>query len=201
MFNAGDFEGGAYFAEQNLRTFAELDVDAIITACPSCGLALKHEWQNVLDVDVPEEFASKIYDFTEFLVDRVGITDLGLAGKEMFYPASRVTYHDPCHLARGMGVREQPRQLLASLPVVDFAEMPEADKCCGGGGAFSIYYPKLSRLVGRRKAADSAGTATGLVATGCPSCVMQLREMLRLTGRTQVVRHTACLLWEAVKGV
>jgi len=191
IFNAGDFEGGAYFAKHNLRVFSELDVDAIVTACGSCGLTLRQEWRDLLGIDVPEEFSAKVLDFTEFLAS-IGAT--GFTRQD-----SRVTYHDSCHLARGMGVRSQPRELLAAIPGTEFIEMAEADKCCGGGGAFSLYHPELSRQVGARKAENAAGTRADVVVTGCPSCVMQLRETLARQGSAQSVQHTACVLWDAVR--
>ena len=77
-------------------------------------------------------------------------------------------------------------------------EMAEADTCCGAAGAFSIYHPDLSRKVGVRKAANIVGTAAEIIATGCPVCVIQLREMLARAGSSQSVAHTACVLWEAI---
>jgi glycolate oxidase iron-sulfur subunit len=174
-------------------------VDAIITSCGSCGLAIKHEWKNLLGLDVPDDLASKVYDITEFLVDCLGITEVGIPQSAIRDPKSEITYHDPCHLARGMGVRKQPRQLLASVPGIELVEMVEADRCCGAGGTFSIYHPDLSRRIGGRKAANVTATGTDLVATGCLSCAMQLSEMLARAGSSQKVTHTACVLWNAVR--
>jgi len=222
VFNSGDFEGGSYFAEQNIRAFAEPDVDAIITACGSCGLTLKNEWGDLLGVQVPDEFTRKVYDISEFLVDVLGVKTVQMAPhasrithhasritphvsritphvSRITHHVSRITYHDSCHLARGMGVRDQPRRLLTSLPGVELIEMAEADRCCGGGGAFSIYHPDLSRRIGDRKAANAAGTGADMVTVGCPSCVMQLREMLARAGSSQAVVHTACVLWKAIR--
>ncbi len=196
IFNSGDFEGGLYFARRNLNVLGRLDVDAIITSCGSCGLAIKHEWKNLLGLNVPDALASKVYDITEFLVDCLGISELPAADH-----SSLITYHDPCHLARGMGVRTQPRQLLAAIPGIELEEMAEADKCCGAGGTFSIYHPELSRRIGDRKAANMVATQAETIATGCLSCAMQLREMLARAGSSQRVTHTACVLWDAVKQV
>lgn len=99
IFTSGDFEG-AHFARQNLKVFAGMDVDAIITACGSCGTAIKHEWRNLLGIEVPSELISKVYDITEFLTDCLAVTfDARLS------EAKTITYHDPCHLVRGMEVR------------------------------------------------------------------------------------------------
>ena len=199
IFNSGDFEGGAYFARRNLSAFGRLDVDAIITSCGSCGLAIKHEWKDLLGMDVPDDLTSKVYDITEFLVDCLGIMEVGVPQSEIRNPKSEITYHDSCHLARGMGVRKQPRQLLASVPGTELMEMAEADTCCGAGGTFSIYHPDLSRRIGDRKAANVAATKADIVATGCLSCTMQLSEMLARAGSSQKVTHTACVLWDAVR--
>lgn len=195
IFNSGDFSGGAYFARRNLQAFEGLGIDAIITACGSCGLTWQQEWQELLGVEVPESVSSKVYDISEFLTECLGIDAVDAASEQRL----RLTYHDPCHLVRGMRVREEPRKLLSSLPGAELVEMGEADKCCGGGGAFSIYYPDLSRDIGARKAQNMIASEADVIATGCPSCIMQLDEMLHLAKSPRPVRHTACILWDAVR--
>lgn len=195
IFNSGDFTGASYFARQNLRAFEELDVDAIVTACGSCGLTWQKEWRETLGIEVPENISSRVYDISQFLTECLGISELeGAAEQDLL-----LTYHDPCHLARGMNVRTPPRQLLSSLPGVEYVEMADADRCCGGGGAFSIYYPDLSRDIGARKAENMVGSEANVIATGCPSCVMQLDEMLHYARSPRTVKHTACVLWDAVR--
>lgn len=197
IFNSGDFEGAAYFAKRNIRTFQRLDVDAIIVSCGSCGLTIKNEWRDMLGLDVPESISSKVYDISEFLTDVLRMQEIP---SPVTHHASRITYHDPCHLARGLGVRKPPRNLLTSVAGSEFVEMAEADVCCGAAGAFSLYQPDLSRKVGDRKAANVTATSAGTIATGCPVCIIQLREMLARAGSGQQVAHTACLLWDAIKG-
>lgn len=195
VFNSGDFDGARYLARKNVSTFGRLDVDAIITSCPSCGLALRSEWQHVLELALPEGFAGKVYDFTEFLTDCLGVTELPTrtAG------GSRITYHDPCHLMRGLRVKKQPRQLLASAGL-ELVELAELDKCCGGGGTFNLYHPDLARKVGKRKVDSVISTGAETVVTGCISCMMQIHEMLTLAGAPQRVEHTACVLWDLISG-
>lgn len=195
IFNSGDFAGAAYFARQNLRAFEDLRVDAIITACGSCGLTWRQEWRELLGIDVPESISSRVYDIAEFLTDCLEVSALDAVTEQNL----RLTYHDPCHLVRGMRVGAQPRKLLSSLPGVELVEMSEADKCCGGGGAFSLYHPDLSRAIGSRKAECMVKTEADVIATGCPSCIMQLDEMLHVARSPRPVTHTACLLWDAVR--
>ena len=211
IFNSGDLVGAAYFARRNLRAFEGLGVDAIITACGSCGMSWRREWSELLGVEVPESIASKVYDIAEFLTDCLGINTPGSPESPGASPGSgpgnavsernlRLTYHDPCHLVRGMRVQSQPRKLLSLLPGVELVEMNEADKCCGGGGAFSLYHPDLSRRIGSHKAESMLKTGADVIVTGCPSCMMQLDEMLHRAKSPLRVAHTACLLWEGVKG-
>ncbi|MHB1043483.1 MAG: (Fe-S)-binding protein, partial [Eubacteriales bacterium] len=91
----------------------------------------------------------------------------------------RVTYHDPCHLARGQGVRRQPRQLLKAIPGVKLVEMENPDACCGGGGSFLFTHPGLAEKVGGAKARAILNTGAGVVVTECPGCVKQIKLSLQ----------------------
>lgn len=190
VFTSGDFEAARVLATFNLNVLKELDVDAIITACGSCGTTIKHEWKELLQLEVPESVVTKVYDITQFLTDCLGITLTGEIERR------RITYHDSCHLVRGMDVRSQPRSLIQG--VSDYVELTEADTCCGAGGAYSIYHPHISRKIGSRKAQAVIGSGADLIATGCPICVLQLREMLGLANQPREVQHTAVVLWRAI---
>jgi glycolate oxidase iron-sulfur subunit len=132
-----------------------------------------------------------VFDVCEFLV------------KYGYRPPERevrlgVTYHDPCHLGREQGVREQPRQILKSIPGLELVEMRDADACCGGGGSFALTHPDLAHEVGQRKAAAIAATGAEAVASGCPSCLSQLRAVLPAgSGGTKAVCHPIELLAHA----
>jgi glycolate oxidase iron-sulfur subunit len=130
-----------------------------------------------------------VYDISEFLV-KFGKLDLGGARIE---PVT-VTYHDPCHLNRGQGEVDAPRRLLEAMPHVTFVEMEEADRCCGGGGTFSFSHYDLAKEIGRKKVNFIAATGADIVATSCPSCMMQLEDMLRRNGLSQEVVHVVELL-------
>ncbi len=168
LFISGDVEGARYLAERNAEILSRLDVDYIITACASGGLALKKEWQRVLDLDWD---GSKVRDIAEFL------QEVGLP-QDLRPLNLRVTYHDPCHLNRGQGIKEEPRKLISSLPGVEFVEMEEADRCCGGAGTFNLFFYDTSVKVGMRKRERILETKADAVATVCPSCIMQLKSLL-----------------------
>lgn len=90
-----------------------------------------------------------------------------------------VTYHQPCHLGRGQGVDWQPEALLELLPGYRYVRMPDADRCCGGGGAFTFTHSKASEEVAARKMDAVASASPDIVSTSCPVCRIQLMDMLR----------------------
>lgn len=187
VFNSGDFEGGLRLANKNLDIFSGLYVDAIITACGSCGTTLTKEWRELLGLDVPEEFSAKVRDISAFA------TEVGLPGLAVTEDIS-VTYHDSCHLKRGQEVFTEPREIISAIEGVSFADMADSDRCCGGGGAFSLYHPLLSQEIAEPKMESIAATGAKNVVTGCPACVMQLRDALLHRQMTQKVMHTSELL-------
>ena len=111
--------------------------------------------------------------------------------------SARVTYHDPCHGVRFLKVKEEPREILRSIPGVELVEMKEADMCCGGAGSYGIFNPKLSREVLARKMNNYHNTKAEILATSCPACTMQLAFGLKLHDLKGVVKHPVELLAQA----
>ena len=109
----------------------------------------------------------------------------------------RVTYQDPCHLVHAQRIRKQPRQLLRSLPGVEFVEMPHADICCGSAGIYNAVEPEMSRRILDEKMADLLSVEPELVVTANPGCQMQLQAGMRQQGRRIPVKHLAELMVEA----
>ena len=164
--------------EHNRRIFRRWAPDIVTTPCASCGLTLRRHFEGE-----PYE----VLDLSELLV-REGFE---APGGEL---PLKVTYHDPCHLARGQGVRDQPREILRSIPGLDFVEMEEPDRCCGGAGLFFALFPDLSIEIGRFKAEAAKAVGAEVLATWCPSCMMQLSDIVRRTGTKIAVRHVLELL-------
>lgn len=194
VFTSGDIDGARKLAERNLRTFHALDFDYIVTACGSCGLTIKQEWAELLGIENAERIGSKVLDIAEFAFRFASGNALDvLVDDEVF------TYHDSCHLRRGMGVWQEPRELLRAALGERFVEMESADRCCGGGGTFSLEHPELSQDVAEHKMRSFASSGAQTIATGCPACVMQLRDSLvhrRMCGR---VVHTAQIIDRAMR--
>ena len=144
MLMHGDSDTARELAQALVRDArGSLDGEAVLTACPTCGSALKHFIPKLLADDPgwgprARALAARALDATEYLAERV---DLPAASA----PAGpRVTYHDPCHLARGQGVRAQPRELITRVAGHELVELASAEVCCGGAGSFLLTHPALS---------------------------------------------------------
>ncbi len=106
----------------------------------------------------------------------------------------RVTYHDPCHLKKGLGIYQSPREILRSISNAEFIEMDEADACCGFGGIFSLNHYDLASDIGDRKAESIKRSSAHVVATGCPGCKIHIEDSLNRAGMSVRVVHTIELL-------
>jgi len=167
----GDVEGSRQLARRNIDAVGDRTYDAIVTPCATCSSYLK-EYGELLANDEgyhrrASAFASQVRDYSQFLAD------LGLVG-EMREVKRRVTYHDPCHLGRFQKLPAPPRNLIRSVPGVDYTELPEANMCCGAAGSFSLSHYELSMKVLDRKMDNVARTEADTVITSCPACSMQL---------------------------
>ncbi|MDH4099505.1 MAG: (Fe-S)-binding protein [Nitrospirota bacterium] len=202
LLGLGERETVIDLAAKNLQAFANLDVDAIVLGCPTCGHMLKKYPEMVAEArpelkEEAEAFAAKVMDINDYLLKFTDITSLlANAGLDQL----RVTYHDPCHLKRGMGISKEPRSLIGTVPGVTLAEMSAPDRCCGFGGTFSLSHYDLSMKVGEMKAEDIRGTDAELVITSCPGCRMGLEDLLDKSGQEIPVKHVVQLLDEALKG-
>jgi glycolate oxidase iron-sulfur subunit len=190
----GDIETAKKLARKNIEALEKYD--HVVSDCASCGAALK-EYTHLLKDDPAyaaraEKLAARAADISEFLVKQE------FPAPE-FHTPLRVTYHDPCHLVRGQGVKSQPRELLKAIPGVEYVEMQGADVCCGAAGSFCVMHPELSEGVGGNKADSILETKADVVVSGCPSCLTQLKAMLKLKGSSIKVMHPMELLAESYR--
>ena len=184
----GDRKSAEELALKNSAILAGLQVDAVVTACASCGLTLKREYHKLLP---PEVKMPRVLDIHEIL-------SRGLSEKSLRAVQKTVTFHDPCHLGRGQGLSGTARAVLRSVPGLTLVEMKNADRCCGFGGVMRIMHRDLSNAIGGDKAAMIKATGASAVVTGCPSCRMQITEALRRAGSDINVVHTVQILEEAL---
>jgi glycolate oxidase iron-sulfur subunit len=190
FLGVGDFATGRRFADTNVKAFKNLEY--IVTDCATCASAMKDYVKFLADNDERkkeyQEFAVKIKDITEFLVDVLQLPPSAYRTAVEFR-GKTVTWHEPCHLGRYLGVKEQPRQILRSLKDINYVEMPDAGSCCGMAGTFSIYFYELSQKIAARKVDAITATGADVVVTDCPGCQIQLIDSLTRRKMSVQVRH------------
>lgn len=176
--------------------FVELFDDAEAIVCPSgsCVQMVRHHYPELVadeNEDVQQrvqDVAAKCYEFSEYLVDILGVEDV----KARF--PGKVTYHDSCHLLRGLHVEKQPRRLLANVDGLEFIEMNGHDICCGFGGTFSINYAEISTAMVDEKINNIIASGADYV-TGCDmSCLMNIQGRLSRRKEQVQVKHIAEIL-------
>jgi glycolate oxidase iron-sulfur subunit len=167
----GDMESARDLARKNIDLALKMKVETIVTPCASCSSFLKDYTKLLADdpgwADKAREFAGKVRDISEYLVD------IGL-NTEMGELKRKVTFHDPCHLSHYQKIKEAPRTILKSIPGVEFVEMAEADMCCGAAGSYAFKNYDLSRQVLDRKMGNVARSGADTLVSSCPACIMQL---------------------------
>jgi glycolate oxidase iron-sulfur subunit len=198
---SGDRDSFTRLVDHNLALFEKHDFDVLVTACATCTSTIKKLWPSVYKNPSPgmqkklTALSEKTMDINQFLVDQVGIksveADLEASEKEI------VTYHDPCHLKKSLGVTDQPRQVIRAAGC-RLEEMAGSDKCCGMGGSFNVYHYDLSSAIGTLKEHNIEATGCATVSTGCPACMMQISDMLGRAGASIRVRHPMELYAQAL---
>lgn len=189
VFMSGDLDDGLDLLKANLDAFSPYQLEAIVVACATCGTALKESYKVLIEgesqgwVDRVNAFSAQVMDISEFLTQKIQLN------KPEIKSVQKVTYHDPCHLNRSQGITNQPRQILKSLPGVNLVEMRDPQRCCGGGGSFSFYNYELSKQISQKKVKDIEATQATTVVTGCPGCMLQLKDQLGQKGLPIKVKH------------
>ncbi|MBI4620972.1 MAG: (Fe-S)-binding protein [Desulfobacterales bacterium] len=202
---AGDESTFRALAKSNLELLSGLNVDAVIVACATCGYTLKHQYLALLSNE-PEEFlnmakmvSDRTYDICEYLINIIRVKRIW--HKETQSPEDEiiVTYHDPCHLRRGLGIYKEQRELINLIDGVRLKEMSIPDRCCGGGGSFNLSYYDLSLKILDKKLDDIEKTGATVVLTSCAGCHMQLVDGLAQRLLPIQVKHPVELYYEALK--
>jgi glycolate oxidase iron-sulfur subunit len=188
--SSGDRPAYDRLLRNNLNRLKDADFQYLLTPCGTCTATIREFWPKLADdysqdeKKQLQELKAKTLDICAFVVDtlKVELPESAAGGRT-------VTYHDSCHLKKSLGVSAQPRSILKSLPGFSFAEMPEADRCCGSGGSFTLYHYGLSKDIGQRKRDNIVSVKPDTVATGCPACMMQMMDMLAGNNDRVKVRH------------
>jgi L-lactate dehydrogenase complex protein LldE len=190
-YNSGDKATAAEIARLTIAAFEAHDY--VVAPSGSCAGMLKMHYPALLVGDPTWSaravaFAAKVHELISFLVDVRGVKAVDVELK------ARATYHDSCSGLRELGIRAQPRKLLASVQGLDLKELYDSDVCCGFGGTFCVKYPDISNTIVTKKAEHIAATGADTLLAGDLGCLMNMAGKLSRQGRRIAVRHVAEVL-------
>ena len=190
-YNTGDRQTTRDIARQVIDAFEGFE--AVVVPSGSCGGMLSHHYPGLFDDDPglktrAQDLAGRTYELMSFLVDVLGLKGVKARYEEV------VTYHDSCSGLRELGVKSQPRRLLASVEGLSLTEMATPEVCCGFGGTFCVKYPEISNAMVGEKTADIAKTGATTLLAGDLGCLMNMAGKLQREGSPVKVRHVAEVL-------
>ena len=193
-FNAGMRSEARGVAMHTIQTF-EKTQGPVVVPSGSCAAMIRHGYQELFAGDsrwLPraQALAERTYELTEFIVDRLGISDVGARH------SGQLTYHASCHLLRELGVNRQPRALLAAVQEAEVVELAGSDECCGFGGVFSAEHPEISSAMLGRKIENIRASRAPLVVTCDAGCMSNINGGLHRRGMVQRAVHIAQVLVE-----
>ncbi|WP_330333687.1 (Fe-S)-binding protein [Streptomyces sp. NBC_00536] len=171
----------------------------VVTPSGSCAAMLREHYPRIGRkaagegrggelAELAADLAPRVYELTEFLVDVLGVTDVGA-----YFPY-KVTYHPSCHGLRSLGLGERPRRLLAAVRGLELTELPGAEECCGFGGTFALKNPDVSAAMGADKIRAAAATGAEVLCGADNSCLAHLDGTLRRAGAPLRALHLAEIL-------
>lgn len=194
-FNSGYWDEARTSAQTLIQAFA--DSDYVISPSGSCTGMIHHYYPKLFEND-PQLLAKanalreKTYEFTQFLVNVLGITDLGAV-----FP-HKVTYHPSCHGSRLLGIKQEPLQLMEQVKGLDLVPLPFAEDCCGFGGTFAVKMSDISGAMVTEKTDHVLETEAEVLVGLDLGCLMNISGNLRFRGKPVRVMHLAELLYEGM---
>lgn len=195
FFNSGFAELARQQARHTISVFENDRI--VITPSGSCAAMIKVEYPHLFDDDPgwrprARELAARTYELSDFLVNRLGIVDVGARFE------GKIAYHYACHL-RGLGLSGEAEQLIRHVQGASLLSLPRADQCCGFGGSFSVRYPHISGAMVDDKMRCILQTEADAVVSTDAGCLMNIGGRLHREGRTVRVMHLAELLQSGVE--
>ncbi|MFD3875333.1 (Fe-S)-binding protein [Streptomyces sp. NPDC058623] len=188
-------------SEPLLRRTAEAfaDYEYVVTPSGSCAAMIREHYPRIGRKAAQEGRGSAlaelaaglvphVYELTEFLVDVIGVTDVGA-----HFP-HKVTYHPSCHGLRTLGLGDRPRRLLAAVKGLELVELPGAEECCGFGGTFAVKNADVSAAMGADKIRNARATGAEVLCGADNSCLAHLDGTLRRAGAPLRALHLAEIL-------
>jgi L-lactate dehydrogenase complex protein LldE len=190
-YNSGDRKDAREIAELVIAAFE--DFDYIVAPSGSCGGMMAKHYAELFDGDPKwqaraKAFSDKVYELISFLTDVMFVSKLNTAF------SGAVTYHDSCSGLRELGVKAQPRKLLANVDGITLKEMKDSEVCCGFGGTFCVKYPDISNKIVSEKTTHIKASGADILLAGDLGCLMNMAGKLKREGSQIQVRHVAEVL-------
>ena len=187
LLNNGFEEETRPVALNLLRAFGKSDAP-IVAPSGSCASMVRHNYPSLFQPGTPEhrlamDIASRTFEFTEYLVHVLKVTDVGAA-----YP-HKVTYHATCHYLRELGLKKEAKMLLGEVQGLEFLPLGDEEMCCGFGGAFIVTFPEVSRSIMENKVNDILASGADTVVMCEPGCLMNIAGGLQKAGSTIRAMH------------
>ena len=170
LYENGQHAAAVEVMKKNQELFSKHDIDTILTSCPTCMYIFKVHYPEHLP-----DWNYKVVHMTEFLAKLIDEKKLNIDEK----PAVTVTFHDPCHLTRGLKITEEPRSVLNAIPGLKLVEMEhsrEASKCCGAGSGMRLSFSSIAQAFAENRVAEAEKTGATILVTACPTCMLHLQE-------------------------
>jgi heterodisulfide reductase subunit D len=174
VYMTGQVEKAKDLAEQNVQLLKDAGIEQIITSCAGCYRALKDVY--------PEKFGLnhgiEVLHLPELVLNKIKSGELKLT-KEV---QMKITYHDPCHIGRHMGIYEPPREVLKSVPGIELIEMPRTKHnawCCGSGGGVRSAFKDLSAFAANERIEEAKMTTAQAIVSSCPFCLNQFKSNIK----------------------
>lgn len=192
FYNSGFQSGALAPARQFIKVFGDT-AGYIVAPSGSCVDFVRHHYPELFPAGTPEharvqDLVARTYEFSEFLVHVLNVTDVGA-----YFP-HKVTYHASCHLLRGLGLREEPKQLLRAVKGLELLPLNEEETCCGFGGVFSVVYPEVSKAMMEAKVNNIQASGAEYVVACDPGCLMNIAGGLQKIGSPIRARHLISIL-------
>lgn len=189
-YNSGYLEEAKGSMKQMIRAFK--DAEYVVGPSGSC-VGMIREYPHVFKGDSEwekpaQELAAKTFELTQFIVDVLGVKDVGSTFK------GKVTYHPSCHMTRILGVKDAPKILLQNVKGIEFVELPSAEDCCGFGGTFSVKKPEISAEMVKEKSRHVTETGAEYLVGGDMGCLMNIGGRMQREGKNVKVIHISEIL-------
>jgi L-lactate dehydrogenase complex protein LldE len=197
-FNVGYHREARQVAKQFFRTFENSEL--IVTPSGSCAAIIRHEYPKLFADDPgllaeAERLAGITWEFSEFLVDGLGVADLNSSLNE----PTKIAIHDACHGLRVLALKEASHTLIGNLGNVTVIGWDNSEICCGFGGLFSVKMPEVSGAMLQKKLDSIAQCGADYIVTGDISCMTHMNGGLQKQGKAPAVRHIADVLAESIR--